>query len=178
MHPRLTAVAVLTSLALGAVATSATAAPPEPPRGNAPQRILFDGQPEQDEFLSQVCGTPVTVTARGHILVRETLDANGMPTRIVQHPSFRQTISSAHGQVSTMDVGVDKLEFHPDGTLTIFGTGIHLKVKGGPKAIGLWRFVIDLETGEELSAEYHGRFDLLAPDLLPYLCSELAPPAP
>jgi hypothetical protein len=67
-------------------------------------------------------------------------------------------------------VGLDRYVENEDGTLSIFGTGIHLKLKGGVKAIGLWRLVDDLETGELISEDYHGRFDVGAPGIVEAIC--------
>jgi hypothetical protein len=41
-------------------------------------------------------------------------------------------------------------------------------------AIGLWVLTVDGETGELLSAEYHGNLDGGIEDIVPYLCSQLA----
>ena len=61
----------------------------------------------------------------------------------------------------------------PPGRL--FGTGIHLRVKGQVYAIGLWRLTIDPETGELIDQEYHGRFDVLQPEIIEAICSLLGP---
>jgi hypothetical protein len=61
------------------------------------------------------------------------------------------------------------------GRSLIFGTGIHLRVKGQVYAIGLWRLTIDLQTGELIDQEYHGRFDVLAPEIGETICSLLGP---
>jgi hypothetical protein len=71
-------------------------------------------------------------------------------------------------------VGLDRYVENEDGTLSIFGTGIHLKLKGGVKAIGLWRLVVDLETGELISEEYYGRFDVGAPGIVEAICEALS----
>jgi hypothetical protein len=94
----------------------------------------------------------------------------------VGHPSFRQTLSSEWGSITTDDRGVDKITENPDGTISVFGTGIHLRVKGDAYAIGLWRLVIDPDTGDLLDASYHGNFGLEEPEIVPYICSRLAPP--
>jgi hypothetical protein len=68
---------------------------------------------------------------------------------------------------------MDRITFNPDGTFNIFGTGIHLKLKDGPKAIGLWRLVLDPETGQLISQEYHGRFDVTAEEIDAAVCEAL-----
>ena len=70
---------------------------------------------------------------------------------------------------------MDKISVNPDGTLLVFGTGIHLKVKGQVYAIGLWRLTFDPETGEILNQEYHGMFDVLQPEIIDAICSLLGP---
>jgi hypothetical protein len=97
-------------------------------------------------------------------------------TAFVGHPSFRQTLSSEWGAITTDDRGVDKITANPDGTLSIFGRGIHLRVKGKAYAIGLWRLVIDPATDALLDASYHGNFGLEQPEIGPYICAQLAPP--
>jgi hypothetical protein len=71
--------------------------------------------------------------------------------------------------------GVDKITENPGGTLSIFGTGIHLRVKGEAYAIGLWRLVIDPTNEGLLDASYHGNFGLEEPEILPYICARLGP---
>jgi hypothetical protein len=130
---------------------------------------------ELDEGLSETCGFPVTFSAKGRFRGTIYFNADGSFRRFVGHPSFRQTLSSEWGSITTDDRGVDKFTLNPDGTLSVFGTGIHLRVKGEAYAIGLWRLVIDLETGELLDASYHGNFGLEEPDIDPYICARLGP---
>lgn len=92
-----------------------------------------------------------------------------------RHPSFRQTLSSQWGSITSEDRGVDKVTLNQDGTLSVFGTGIHLRVKGEAHAVGLWRLVIDPDTGELLDASYHGNFELEQPEIGPYICARLGP---
>jgi hypothetical protein len=67
---------------------------------------------------------------------------------------------SPYGFIETSVRGLDKFSLDPDGTLSIFGTGIHLRVKGVVYAIGLWRLTVELETDEVITREYHGNFDV------------------
>ncbi len=133
---------------------------------------------EPDTFLTEACGFPVTSAAKGHFRATVFFDRDGNVRRVVSHPSFSNTLSSPFGTVTTADRGMDRFTLNPDGTLTIFGTGIHLKVKGGAHAIGRWVLVIDPRTGSLISAEYHGRFDVLEPEIVDYLCTRLGPQAP
>jgi hypothetical protein len=131
---------------------------------------------EPDSSLSDACGFPVTFSAKGHFRGTVYFNADGSFRRFVGHPSFRQTLSSQWGAITTDDRGVDKITENPDGTLSIFGTGIHLRVKGKAYAIGLWRLVIDPATDALLEASYHGNFGLEQPEIEPYICAQLAPP--
>ena len=149
-----------------------------PAAGMKPDRVesvVFDPSLSvRDRFLSRQCGIDVMVTTAGHYKVTLFFDRTGEISRVVAHPSLRQTVSSSRGSFSTPDVGVDKTVFDDDaGTVTVFGTGIHLRVKGDASAIGLWRLVFDAQTGELVSEEYHGNFDLLAGDLLRYVCDQV-----
>jgi hypothetical protein len=128
---------------------------------------------ELDPFFTETCGFPVTFSAKGHFRGAVYFNADGSFRRFVGHPSFRQTLSSEWGSITTDDHGVDKISLNPDGTLSIFGTGIHLRVKGEAYAIGLWRLVVDLDTGELLDASYHGNFELENPDIDAYICDRL-----
>jgi hypothetical protein len=130
---------------------------------------------EIDPFLTEECGFPVTSSSKGHFRVTVFLDKNGNFRREVAHPSFTNTLRSPYATLSTSDRGMDRITENPDGTLTIFGTGIHLKVKGGAHAIGLWVLVVNPLAGELLSEEYHGRFDVVAPEIVDYICARLAP---
>ena len=146
-----------------------------------PEKLYFDvfdpSVVEVDDFLSDECGTEVTFSASGHDFGQLFFLRDG-GTRLAFHPSYRETLASEFGTIESQDVGVDKISFDDEaGTVTVFGTGIHLKVKGETYAIGLWRLTFDLAT-EELVGEgsYHGNFDLEQDEILDYICSVLGPP--
>ena len=140
--------------------------------------IRWDGTvTEVDPFLSEACGFTVTVTSRGHIRGTVYFNADGSFKRFVGHPSFTTVFSSAWSSFESADRGVDKFTENPDGSVTVNGTGIHFKVNGEAYAIGLWRITFDPETGETIAAEYHGNFGLEEPDIVPFICSRLAPPS-
>jgi hypothetical protein len=157
-----------------------TLAVPMPASADQPQRVVdevFDADVVQvDPVLSEECGFPVSASLTGH--TRETLffDHNNSdsPSRITSHPSFRTTYTSSTSTVSTTDVGLDRFELTDDGLLAAFGTGVHLKLDNGTKAIGMWRLVFDLESGELVSAEYHGRFDVTADQTGAAICAALS----
>ena len=139
------------------------------------ETIRFDGTPEVDPDLSEACGFPVTVSTKGHIRVTEFRDKSGNTRLVTSHPSLSETLTSPYASIQTSDRGLDKFTETPDGTLLIFGTGIHLRVKGEVYAIGLWRLTVDLQTGELIDQEYHGRFDVLAPQIVETICTLLGP---
>jgi hypothetical protein len=151
------------------------AAPAEAMKPVVVDSVVFDPSVSvKDRYLTRQCGTAVWVTTRGHYTEKIYFDRLGAITRIVGHPSLRQTIFSELGGFSTPDVGVDKTSFNDEeGTVTVFGTGIHLKVKGGATDVGLWRLVFDARSGNLLSSDYHGNFDVLAPDILAYVCDQV-----
>ncbi len=136
--------------------------------------MRFDGTPEVEPELSEICGFPVTVSTTGHIRVTEFRDNTGNTRFVTSHPSLSETYTSPCGSFQTADRGLDKFTRNPEGDL-VFGTGIHRRVKGEVYAIGLWRLTFDPETGELVDQEYHGRFDVLAPELGETVCSLLGP---
>jgi hypothetical protein len=166
---------VLIGILLAVLVATAPAAAAKP---EIVEDVRFDPAiTEIDSFLSAACGFPVTFSAKGRFRGTVYFNADGSFRRFVGHPSFRQTLSSEWGSITTDDRGVDKVTENPDGTVSVFGTGIHLRVKGDAYAIGLWRLVFDPVTEELLDASYHGNFGLEQPDIVPYICARLGPPA-
>ena len=160
------------------LATLLAAAPAAADKPEIVEDVRFDPAiTELDPFLSEECGFPVTFSAKGRFRGTIYFNTDGSFKRFVGHPSFRQTLSSEWGSITSDDRGVDKITENADGTVSIHGTGIHLRIKGEAYAIGLWRLVIDPESGELLDASYHGNFDLEQPEILPYVCARLGPPA-
>jgi hypothetical protein len=138
-------------------------------------RQVFDADVEAvDEFLTEVCGFTVTARLAGHYSETVFFDNDGSVTRTTANPSFRSTLTSPTATITTADVGLDRYIVNEDGTLSIFGTGIHLKIKGDTKAIGLWRLEVDLRAGELISEEYHGAFDVTAEGTAEAICEALA----
>jgi hypothetical protein len=166
-------ISLVVASCLGGVMAPAAATPPE-----RVEDIHWDGTvTEPDEFLSADCGFPVTATSRGHLRGTLYFNQDGSIKRFVGHPSFSTVLSSAWATIETADRGVDKFTENADGTLTVHGTGIHFRVKGEAYAIGLWRITFDPATDETISAKYHGNFGLERPDIVPFICGRLAPPA-
>ena len=161
-----------TTLAVAVVAAAAPAAVAAQPR-RVVSEVYHADVTVTDEFLSAACGFPVTARLSGHYRETVFFNRDGSVARVTAHPSFRSTLTSPTATVTTKDVGLDRFVENADGTLTIFGTGIHLKIKGGEKAIGLWRLVID-RAGNLVSEEYRGRFDVNAPGTVGALCAALS----
>jgi hypothetical protein len=119
---------LLASIACLVVASPAAAAKP------VMERIDISDIGVVDEFLTDACGFEVLVDATGHIIFRFWTDADGNPTREVNNFGIRLRFYSEWGSVSTVDVGVDRVTYHPDGSLTISVIGnvqsIHLPGQG------------------------------------------------
>jgi hypothetical protein len=170
MIPRIAAASILAMSTALAFSLPASAAPPE-----RTEKQVFDPDVSVvDGFLTEVCGFTVTARIAGHYSETVFFDKDGSVTRVTAHPSFRSTLSSPTATITTADVGLDRFVENGDGTLSIFGTGIHLKIKGDTKAIGLWRLEIDLRTGELISQEYHGGFDVSAEGTAEAICEALS----
>lgn len=164
--------AATTALVLAGVLASAPMASAAPPVRS--DRVVFNvDETFDDPFLTEVCGFPVTARLSGHYWETTFYNQDGSVNRVTAHPSFRSTLTSPTTSITTSDVGLDRYVENADGTWTIFGTGIHLKIGGGTKAIGLWRLVTD-QNGELISEEYHGRFDATAPEIVDALCDALS----
>jgi hypothetical protein len=165
-------------VAAAALFVGAVLAFPLPAAAVPPARVVsevFDADVEVvDEFLTAECGFTVIARMAGHFRTTEFYNRDGSLDRVTNHPSFRSTLTSPTGTIRTADVGLDRFVENEDGTISIFGTGIHLKLKGGEKAIGLWRLVVDPETGELISEEYHGRFDVDAAGTTQAICEALS----
>ena len=87
----------------------------------------------EDEFLSEACGFQVTARIAGHYRETVFFNPDGSVKRVTAHPSFRSTLTSPTATITTADVGLDRFVENEDGTISIFATGIHLKLKGGEK---------------------------------------------
>jgi hypothetical protein len=142
-----------------------------------PERVVSDVYDADDtivdEDLSDFCGFEVTARLSGHFFVTVFHKKDGSTDRVTAHPSFRSTYSSSTASITTTDVGLDRIVENEDGTISIFGTGIHLKLDSGEKAIGLWQLVLD-SSGGLISEEYHGRFDVDAEGTGEAICAALS----
>jgi hypothetical protein len=166
-------IVVAAALSVGAVLASPLSASAVPPERVVSE--VFDADVTVvDEFLTAECGFTVTARVAGHYRETEFYNQDGSLDRVTAHPSFRSTLTSPTGTITTADVGLDRFVENEDGTISIFGTGIHLKLKGGEKAIGLWRLTFDPATEELISEEYHGRFDVDAAGTAQAICEALS----
>ena len=139
------------------------------------EHFKFDNETELIP-AGDLCEFDVVATSSAKFRVATFLNEDGSLRRIMQNPSFVTTYTNPRtgSSVTSPDRGLDKITFNEDGTITVHGTGIHFRHKGQFYAIGLWVLTLDGETGELLSAEYHGNFDGGVEDIGPYLCSQLA----
>jgi hypothetical protein len=165
---RLVTAALFGMLVLG-LAGPATAVPPE---------IHHFKWVNETETIpaGELCEFPVVVSSTGNFREAVYFNQDGSVRREVSNPSLVTTFSNplAGTSFSSPDRGMDRVTFNPDGTMTVFGTGIHLRVKGEIQQIGLWILTFDEATGELLSAEYHGNFDGGIEEGAAYICAKLA----
>jgi hypothetical protein len=157
------------------VATALLASPAHATKPLVIDEVRFDGTTAVDPDLSEACGFEVSVSTTGHFRGTLYFDKDGNVRLFTGHPSLSDTLTSQYASIETSDRGLDKTSVNPDGTVLIFGTGIHLRVKGQVYAIGLWRLTFDPEAGELIDQEYHGRFDVLQPEIIEAICSLLGP---
>jgi len=165
---KLVTAALLGMLVLG-LAGPATAVPPE---------IHHFKWVNETETIpaGELCEFPVVVSSTGTFREAVYFNQDGSERRLVSNPSLVTTFSNplSGTSFSSPDRGMDRVTFNPDGTVTVFGTGIHLRVKGEIQQIGLWILTLDEATGELLSAEYHGNFDGGIEEGAAYICAKLA----
>jgi hypothetical protein len=183
---RLLLVTLLGLLTVALAATPAAAARPE----------MFTETIDEtfpDEFLSEECGFPVSVTLSGTVRVRIWLDAEGNPTRELVTINIRGTIGAGAGTLSFVDAGMDKATFLPGGgvRVEIHGNLGMVVAKGrGPVLGAAGRIVftdipvLDEEGNPVLDEDGHpiSEFTLLAdsgvrPFDIEAVCAALAPAA-
>lgn len=165
----------IVALLLAALGVGLFTAPAHAGKPLVIEDVRFDGTPVVDEFFSEECGFPVEISTKGHFRGTVFFDRDGEFRLFTGHPSFQDTFSSPYATIEASDRGLDKYSITSDGNLLVFGTGIHLRVKGTVYAIGLWRLTFDLETDELVAQEYHGRFDVQQQEIVEAICSLLGP---
>ena len=134
---------VLVTVIGGLLAAALLASPAHATKPLVVEDIRFDGTTAVDPDLSEACGFEVSVSTTGHFRGTVYFDKDGNFRLFTGHPSLSDTLTSPYASIETSDRGLDKTKVNPDGTVLIFGTGIHLRVKGQVYAIGLWRLTID-----------------------------------
>jgi hypothetical protein len=112
----LTAVAAALVAMCGVVASAAWAAPPDIVR----EPISFG--PFQDEFLTGVCGVPVTTTFEGSVTIR-TFEREGTGVLEVLTVNVTGTSTSGDNTVRIKNVGADVTRRTSDGTITLLVAG-------------------------------------------------------
>jgi hypothetical protein len=166
---------VFVTIICGLLATGLLASPAHATKPLVVEEVRFDGTTAVDPGLSDACGFEVTVSTTGHFRGTVYFDKDGNERLFTGHPSLSDTLTSPYASIETSDRGLDKISVSQDGTVLIFGTGIHLRVKGQVYAIGLWRLTFDPEAGELIDQQYHGRFDVMQPEIIEAICSLLGP---
>lgn len=123
---------------LGAVlASPAAAAPPEITTNVVDESFT-------DEFLSDVCDFPVTVTLSGHTRTRTWQDTEGDPIREVFTINVHATLTAGGAVLRTIDAGMDTVTYLEGGgvQVAIHGNLRLLTLKGqGPVIGAAGRFV-------------------------------------
>lgn len=175
-------VGVLTAL----LAVPVAAAPPEISTETVDETF-------HDEFLSEACGFPVTVTISGKTRIRTWLDAEGNPTREIFTINVKGSISAGGQTLRFVDAGMDKATFLDGGGIRVEihgNLGLVIAKGSGPVLGAAGRIVftdiplLDEEGNPVLDEEGNPVFEftLLAdsgvrPFDVDAVCAVLAPPA-
>ncbi len=109
-------VAALVGVLTALLAVPVAAAPPE--ISTETVEVTFP-----DEFLSEACGFPVTLTLSGTTRTRTWLDAEGNPTRVVFTINVRGSLSAGGQTLRFVDAGMDKVTF-------LEGGGVRVEIHG------------------------------------------------
>lgn len=80
------------------------------------ERVTVDDQ-FVDDFLSEACGTEVTLHFTGHVIFRLFTDADGNPVRELHTFGLAGTYESENGTIHVRDVGADRITYLADGSL-------------------------------------------------------------
>jgi hypothetical protein len=145
--------AAIARLLAGIVVVAALVTPAAAASQPAFERIDVD-ESFADEFLTEVCGVPVTTHVQGHILVR-TFSGEGTGVGELTTLSIALTATAGDNSYRFRDVGADLVRVEPDGTaiLSVIGQ-LPFQFTGVLK--------IDLETGDAILEPQHsleGRID-------------------
>lgn len=87
---------------------------------------------EIDPFVTAACGFDVFVDVTGHVTFRLFTDAEDTPLREVNNFGIRLRYHSEWGSVRTVDVGVDRITYNADGSITqvIIGNVQSIQIPG------------------------------------------------
>lgn len=146
-----------------------------------------------DEFLSEACGFPVTVSLSGTVRARTWLDAEDNPTREIFTVNIKGSISAGGQTLRFVDAGMDKVAFLEGGgvRVAIHGNLGLVTAKGhGPVLGAAGRFafteipLFDEEGNPILDEEGNPVFEFtllgdsgVRPFDVDAACAALAPPA-
>lgn len=85
-----------------------------------------------DEFLTEACEFDVFLDVTGHVIFRLFVDAEDNPAREVNNFGIRLRFYSEWGSVRTVDVGVDRITYNADGSITqvIIGNVQSIQIPG------------------------------------------------
>ena len=119
---------LIASLACLALASPAAAAKPQM------ERVVLNDIGLQDDFLTDACGFDVFFDGTGQAIFREFTDSEGNLLRELNNFGVHVRVYSEWGSVSLVDVGVDRVTYNADGSITqvIIGNvqSIHLPGQG------------------------------------------------
>jgi hypothetical protein len=100
-----------------------------------------------DDFLTEVCGVPVTTRAEGHVIVRTFAGGSTGPVEL-RTLNIGLTAMAGDNTYRFRDVGADLVRVEPDGTAILMIIG---QVPFGFTGV----LKIDLETGEAILEPQH-----------------------
>ena len=140
--PRLACAAALIATTALATAPPALAQPP------VMDRIQID-ETFPDDFLTAVCGVPVTTTVRGQITTI-SFPGEGIGSTELTTINLSFTATAGDNTVRFKDVGADLVRVEPDGTAVLSVIG---QIPFGFTGV----LKIDLETGEAILEPQHFR---------------------
>lgn len=163
---------------MAAACLSLLAAPVQAARPQT-ERIEVDDLFAPDDFLSEVCGVPVTSQFTGHITLRLYTDANGDPVRELNNYALTARYWSATASIFAKDVGVDRVTYLDDGSLiqVIIGTVQSFTAPGHGQVyanVGQTTVHITFDAEGNPSFEIIGSHGQHDPDQLAAICAILA----
>lgn len=126
---------------------------------------VSETESEDEALLLAICGYPIDVENRGHIVVH-LFDGHTPLIEIDNYQMFESFSANGKTVVAHPDAGPDVIWVGSDGDVFLALVGRSVTGSG---VIG--RTVVNLSTGELVSSHGHELGDFIE-----FLCSELAPP--